>query len=1078
MYIEPPLFQNCPSDIITSLSDPSHTYSDPIEWIEPTVSDNADAFPFISVNYRPGLSVSRGVWRVIYIAQDDAGNESNCTFAVYVIGGAIKGCPNNLNITTDPGSNVGTAQWTQPVAHLPHDDWQFLWTHEPGQKFSIGETRVEYSFLDPNGTEMENCTFVIQVEDKEPPVFIYCPDSITQPVDSGYDAASVMWDVPTTTDNTGEMVTLISWENPGDIFPLGVTVVEYTATDVYSNQQNCRFSITIEDTEDPTFVDCPSSIAVSANDGEDSAAVVWREPSATDNADKPNVTSNYYSGDVFQSGITTVTYIAMDDAGNTDVCEFSVTVLGFPFDEFSRTGGFLLSGHDDVHLSGLSIFECLVACVEEKTFVCHSVDYNAIGECRLSSTKVGAGGDATLVLNHAFDYYERLIDYTVPVITGCPRDIIRPSEPGKSFAAISWLPPTASDSSDVKLISNHEPGEKFTIGDTDIVYTAIDERNNAISCIFTVTIQDLEYPQLNDCPSSTISRLSNGPVDVEASWPEPTATDNSNVVNVVSNHKPGDLFPPGRSVVRYTATDPSGNQVQCSFEVISESLSNSHRLLLSMVLLNFAFSDALQDRRTDQFKALSDALDNTINNVLNNDVIYQGAVTTGFRLGDGGGVVADVSLAFTEELSADGRRQYLFVVLEAWEEDAFKVNIQEIIVQNQDGSNSTVDACLTLPCPSDMTCIASGLVCSSYCNDNIGFCMNKGSCVRHEGHDLISCLCVDDNFYGRRCEKFELFNDSKVYAVVAAGIWFVVMTALIGIGLKVASQRKNNKLAESRKGSTYAPKSQVNYGFQPEADGTISYHPVNTDNSRKTSSVTTTKELMTSSDECNSSQQSGSSRSRPNKTTERWEMSDMNPSDKSSLIVPQRESRQGSQPRPNDITETSLSSVKSESESAWQLPNDSFELTALNTNETDDIVELQREPHESSQAVSGSLNSACCFLDEVIVSGERKLASAETKSLITNNRRTIIQNAILKRAKEIKAAREIAENDAGVQPMAGKNDSKLRRKKQKSRKNSSSNNASNNNSVFTVTAISSVDGNFIMMKKPAGTVEIHATENA
>ena len=41
-------------------------------------------------------------------------------------------------------------------------------------------------------------------------------------------------------------MTLISWDNPGDLFPLGSSDVVYVATDVYGNEQVCAFSITIE----------------------------------------------------------------------------------------------------------------------------------------------------------------------------------------------------------------------------------------------------------------------------------------------------------------------------------------------------------------------------------------------------------------------------------------------------------------------------------------------------------------------------------------------------------------------------------------------------------------------------------------------------------------------------------------------------------------------------------------------------------------------------------------------------------------------------------------------------------------
>ena len=82
--------------------------------------------------------------------------------------------------------------------------------------------------------------------DNEPPIFANCPDAITQQVDQGFDGAIVTWVVPTATDNSGDEVTLISWDNPGDLFPLGKSNLVYVATDVYGNEQVCTFSVTIE----------------------------------------------------------------------------------------------------------------------------------------------------------------------------------------------------------------------------------------------------------------------------------------------------------------------------------------------------------------------------------------------------------------------------------------------------------------------------------------------------------------------------------------------------------------------------------------------------------------------------------------------------------------------------------------------------------------------------------------------------------------------------------------------------------------------------------------------------------------
>ena len=50
-------------------------------------------------------------------------------------------------------------------------------------------------------------------------------------------------------------------------------------------------------------------------------------------------------------------------------------------------------------------------------------------------------------------------------------------------------------------------------------------------------------------------------------WTEPSATDNSGVVNMSSTIKPESLFYIGTTKVTYTAVDPSGNADDYTFTV-------------------------------------------------------------------------------------------------------------------------------------------------------------------------------------------------------------------------------------------------------------------------------------------------------------------------------------------------------------------------------------------------------------------------------------------------------------------------------------------------------------------------------
>ena len=116
----------------------------------------------------------------------------------------------------------------------------------------------------------------------------------------------------------------------GSNFPVGTTVVTYTAQDAAFNTTSCSFSVTVKDVATPTIT-CPANVS------QCSAIVNGIAPvSVLDNCPTPAVTysfsgatagsgANNASGSSFNVGNTTITYIATDLSGNVGSCTFTVT---------------------------------------------------------------------------------------------------------------------------------------------------------------------------------------------------------------------------------------------------------------------------------------------------------------------------------------------------------------------------------------------------------------------------------------------------------------------------------------------------------------------------------------------------------------------------------------------------------------------------------------------------------------------------------------------------------------------------------------------------------------------------------
>ncbi|XP_051818518.1 sushi, von Willebrand factor type A, EGF and pentraxin domain-containing protein 1 [Antechinus flavipes] len=161
-------------------------------------------------------------------------------------------------------------------------------------------------------------------------------------------------------------------------------------------------------------------------------------------------------------------------------------------------------------------------------------------------------------------------DVEVPQIT-CPKDIEAKTLEQQDSANITWVVPTAKDNSgeevSIHVTPAFSPPYLFPIGEVVITYTAVDQSRNQARCTFSVKVIDVEPPVIDRCRSPPPIQ---GPQnEYAATWDEPQFSDNSGtLLSITRSHSPGDLFPQGRTTVRYTATDPSGNNKTCEIYIV------------------------------------------------------------------------------------------------------------------------------------------------------------------------------------------------------------------------------------------------------------------------------------------------------------------------------------------------------------------------------------------------------------------------------------------------------------------------------------------------------------------------------
>ena len=86
-----------------------------------------------------------------------------------------------------------------------------------------------------------------------------------------------------------------------------------------------------------------------------------------------------------------------------------------------------------------------------------------------------------------------ITDDEPPTISACPKSIVGSTANGTTTMNITWSAPSASDNSGfVTLTSSHGSGTLFSVGTTEVNYTAVDAAGNmAEVCAFNITINGM-----------------------------------------------------------------------------------------------------------------------------------------------------------------------------------------------------------------------------------------------------------------------------------------------------------------------------------------------------------------------------------------------------------------------------------------------------------------------------------------------------------------------------------------------------------------------------------------------------------
>ncbi len=425
----------------------------------------------------------------------------------------------------------------------------------------------------------------INVQDITAPAII-CPSSISVQTDPGLNTATVTLGQPVVSDDCGAVSFTNDFNNTTNasgIYPLGLTVVTWTATDACGNTASCQMTVTVNDTEGPAM-NCPPAISVNCIEEVPAAYISLAEfttagGTATDNnginASSFQLVSQVSDNQSCPETITRIYSIA-DTDGNSSTCAQLIIVNDIIAPVIDP-----LPAATTIDCPAVPVFANATAtdnCVA--AFTLTSNDVTTPGTCAgsYSVTRTWTATDACGNSSTASQTIN-VQDITAPAIT-CPPSIAVQTDPGLNTATVTIGQPVVSDDCGAVSFTNDfnnttNASGIYPLGLTVVAWTATDACGNTASCQMTVTVNDAEGPAMNCPPAISVNCIEEVPA-AYASLAEFTtaggsATDNNGInassFQLVSQVSDNQSCP--ETITRiYSIADTDGNSSTCAQLII------------------------------------------------------------------------------------------------------------------------------------------------------------------------------------------------------------------------------------------------------------------------------------------------------------------------------------------------------------------------------------------------------------------------------------------------------------------------------------------------------------------------------
>ena len=434
---------------------------------------------------------------------------------------------------------------------------------------ATGAETVTFMATDACGN-FSSTTATFTIEDTTAPV-IGCPGDVTAVTEDGDCGAIVNFQPAVAIDNCGSAFTYQTGGlGSGSVFPVGDTLIEFTAQDDCGNLATCTFTVTVIDDDAPVAI-CQDLTVLLDDTGNATITANQLNFGSNDNCGIGNLDIDIDTFDCSNVGANQVTLTVTDIHGNTATCVASVTVLDNTAPiavcqditlELGDDGTVTI---DPLAVDGGSSDACGIASYELNI---DTLDCSNLGNTAVILTVTDVNGNQS-----SCSAIITLEDNTPPVLV-CSDDVVTVelNQDGVAFITPSLVADitdncgTGAVTIDVQEVSCADIGTPVTV-----TVFANDGNGNSAVCSAVVKVIDSLGPEIV-CPDDQVVNL--GPdgtytlgdyiADGSA-----TATDNCTDPVTIFSQDPaaGSVLGFGMQVITFTAEDQYGNISTCSFEL-------------------------------------------------------------------------------------------------------------------------------------------------------------------------------------------------------------------------------------------------------------------------------------------------------------------------------------------------------------------------------------------------------------------------------------------------------------------------------------------------------------------------------